>query len=266
MTLGFLGAGKMAEALISAMVRTRQIKPDAIIACDRLAARREHLRRTYGICVHEAASDVVEAADLLFLAVKPQDLDALLTQLAPCLTRRHLLVSIAAGKSLAGMQARVGPGVRLCRVMPNLAVEVGEGMCVCCLGESARATDHRRVERLLGAAGKVCFLPEAHFDWVTAVSGSGPAFVAWLLRAGIDAAIAGGLPREAAETLAVQTLTGTARLLREGGWQPDTLIQAVASPGGTTAAGLSVLDGSDARALLARTLDAAARRSHELSS
>ena len=265
MTLGFLGAGKMAEALISAMVRTRRVKPDAIIACDRLAARRDWMRQTYGIRVHEAPSEVVEAAEVLFLAVKPQDLDALLTQLAPSLTRRHLLVSIAAGKSLAGMQARVGAAVRLCRVMPNLAVEVGEGMCVCCLGESARETDRRRVERLLGAAGKVCFLPEAQFDWVTALSGSGPAFVAWLLRAGIDAAITGGLPRGAAETLAVQTLMGTACLLREGGWQPDTLIQAVASPGGTTAAGLNVLDASDARALLARTLEAAAQRSRELS-
>lgn len=255
----------MAEALIAAQLRSGAAGADAITACEKLDARRDYIGQTYGITVTHQPALLLENAETIVLAVKPQDLDALLDHLAPMITNRHLLISIAAGKSLQGMQSRVGPTARLARVMPNLAVQVGAGMSVYCLGDSALVDDRKRVESLLECAGNVLCLPESQFDWVTALSGSGPAFLAWLLSGLIAAAESAGMEKKVAHVLAVQTLAGTAQLLCEGGFTPDTLIRSVASPGGTTAAGLAVLDRSSVHHTLARTLQAAAARSHALS-
>lgn len=265
MRIGFLGAGKMAEAIVSALIKAGVALPRDIVACEKLPERRADIRRRLKVAVTEGAADVVARADILFLAVKPQDLDALLGEISPVLAPRHLLISIAAGKTLTHLQRLAGKRVRLVRVMPNLAVMVGEGMSAFCLGRHARPSDRRTAAKLLGCCGQAVELKESQFDAVTALSGSGPAFFTFVLAALEEAAAGEGLNADAAHMLAVQTMLGTARYLRETGRNPSDFIQAVASPKGTTAAGLAVLERSDLRDVLAGTIRAAARRSAELS-
>ncbi|MEI8244066.1 MAG: pyrroline-5-carboxylate reductase [bacterium] len=265
MRIGFLGAGKMAEAILAALIRNRVVPAARIMIREVVAARRAHIRRRYGVCAAATATDLVAACDVVVLAVKPQDLDELLAHVAPALGKRHVVLSIAAGKTLAHLQKLAGRRVRLVRVMPNLPVMVGEGMSAFCLGRQARPADRKLAVRLLGCCGRVVELDERQFDAVTALSGSGPAFFTYLLAALADAAVAEGLPADAARLLAEQTMLGAARYLLETGIAPDDLIQAVASPKGTTAAGLAVLEASAVRQILGRTIQAAARRSHELS-
>ena len=265
MTIGFLGAGKMAEAILAAVIGAGVADAAGITACDKVPERLRLLRKRYRVRVTGSPETVLECSAVVVLAVKPQDLDDLLRRIAPRIAKRHLLVSIAAGKTLAGLQALVGDGVRLVRVMPNLALQVGAGMSAFCRGPKARAADGAAVRRILGAAGRVVELAEEHFDAVTALSGSGPAFFAYALQALADGAAAEGLPPGTARLLAAQTMLGAARVLLETGQDPAAFIQAVCSPGGTTAAGMAVLEKSALRGILARTVRAAARRSAALS-
>ena len=265
MRIGFLGAGKMAEAILAALIRNQVVPASQVMIRDVVAGRRSYLRRRYRVAVAATSSDLVEACDVVFLAVKPQDLDELLTHVGPLFSKRHVVLSIAAGKTLSHLQKKAGAQVRLVRVMPNLAVMVGEGMSAFCLGKKARPADRKLAAQLLGCCGRVVELEERHFDAVTALSGSGPAFFAYLMAALADAAAGLGLSKAAAQLLAEQTMLGAACYLLETGIEPAELIRAVASPKGTTAAGLAVLESSTVRRTLARTIEAAARRSQELS-
>lgn len=265
MTIGFLGCGKMAEAILAGMLEARLVQPDAIVACEKQAARRVAIRKCYKVRVMASAYGVLAACDTIILAVKPQDLDAMLVPLASFWERRHLVISIAAGKTLANLQAQLGANVRLVRVMPNLALMVGEGMSAFCPGAMAKSSDRKIVRRVMGCAGRVVELEERHFDAVTALSGSGPAFFAYVLQAMVEAAVTEGLSAEVARLLAEQTLLGTARYLLDTRRAPQDFIRDVTSPNGTTAAGLDVLDKSALRTILEHTIHAAARRSAELS-
>lgn len=264
MKIGFIGAGKMAEAMMSALVRSKAVAPNEVLACDVSAERRDVIRRRLGVGVYSKAESVVDAADTVVLAVKPQDLAAALAPLAEHFTPKHLVLSIAAGKTL-GFLAGLLPAARVIRVMPNLPSVVGEGMSVFCAGSKATARDRTRARGLLSSFGKVLELPEKAFDAVTAVSGSGPAFFAYVLEAMVAGATALGLDRADARLLAEQTMLGTSRYLVERGDEPRDFIAAVASPKGTTAEGLAVLEASDVGTVLAAVLAAAARRSSELS-
>jgi pyrroline-5-carboxylate reductase len=264
MRIGFLGAGKMAEAILAALIRNDIAAAADIRIRERLAPRVRELRRKYGVTPVDSATELVRQSDVLFLAVKPQDLDALLQEIAPVLTPRQVVFSIAAGKTLAHLQKLAGSKVRLVRVMPNLPMMAGEGMSAFCLGRQARLADRKLAARLLGCCGRAVELPERHFHAVTALSGSGPAFFAYVLSGLSDAAIEEGLPPEAARLLATQTMLGAARYLLTTGLTAEELIRAVASPKGTTAAGLTVLDKSPLRLILGHTIQAAAQRSAEL--
>jgi len=263
MKIGFIGAGKMAEALIAALIKNGIARPAGIMAGDVSPARLRFMKRRYQVKVSGDNQAVVRSADMVWLAVKPQELSGVLGDLAPLMTARHVVVSIAAGRDLAFF-ARWLPRTRVVRVMPNLACQVGAGMSVFCANRKATAADRRRVARMLAAAGRVLELPEKHFDVVTALSGSGPAFFAYMLERLVRAAVAKGLRRADACLLAEQTMMGAAKFLLETGTDPDTFIKAVASPKGTTAEGLAVLDRSDITRIMAGTIAAATRRSREL--
>ena len=263
MKIGFIGAGKMAEALIAALVKTGIVRPADIIAGDVSPARLRFISRTYRVMAAKDNRAVVRGADMIWLAVKPQELSAVLEDLAPLMTARHVVVSIAAGRDLAFFAGWL-PRTRVVRVMPNLACQVGAGMSVFCANSRATAADRRRVARMLAAAGRVLELPEKHFDVVTALSGSGPAFFAYMLERLVRGAVAKGLSRSSACLLAEQTMMGAAKFLLETGTDPDTFIKAVASPKGTTAEGLAVLEASDITRTLADTIAAATRRGREL--
>ena len=263
--MGFVGGGKMAEAMISSLIRGHVAQAHELFVSDVAADRRDILKSLYGVNVYSRNRAVPESVEVLVLAVKPQDLAAVMLELESDIGAEHLLVSIAAGKTLAFIEAFV-PRARVIRVMPNLACQVSEGMSVFCMGSGATEADRRIAERMLTSFGRALELPEATFDAVTALSGSGPAFFAFVMNAMVAAAVDEGMVAEDALVLARQTMLGTARVLIERGMPPSELIAAVASPGGTTAAGLAVLEKSDLRAVLARTIKAAARRSAELSS
>jgi len=264
MKVGFLGAGKMAEAVVSALVQTGLCEPWDVVACDTSKERRDLMAKHYQVAVTDCPVEAVKACNVLVLAVKPQDAGALLAAIRAHLTAKHLLVSIAAGKTLATLRRAAGTKPRMVRVMPNLPLMVQEGMSVFCAAKDTRPADKKTVAQLFGCAGAVLELPEKQFDAVTALSGSGPAFVAYVMNAMIEAAVALKLPADAARLLAEQTLLGTGIYLQNTGCNVEGFIRAVASPKGTTAAGLAVLEKSSVKAAFAKTLAAAAERSAEI--
>ena len=262
--LGFFGAGKMAEGILSAAAHAPDFDPQRVLMAEKVPARALALARRYGVRTTADAREVARTASLIFLAVRPQDLASLAADVKPLLTKKTLVVSIAAGKSLATLRKALGREVRLIRVMPNLALRAKEGMCAICPAKNATVSDVKKVARILDGAGRTLVLAERHFDAVTALSGSGPAFFAYMEQAMAAGGEALGLPPPAARLLAEQTMLGTAAYLRQSGADLEAFIAGVATPGGTTAAGMDVLRASDFSACVAATLKAAADRSTEL--
>jgi len=264
MTVGFVGAGRMAEAIISSLLGSEMVAARQVCASDIAVGRRRLLKRRYGIRMFPKSLPVVTSAKVIFLAVKPQDLKKVVQEIAPGITRGHLVISIAAGKTISFIESFLTEA-KVIRVMPNLSSLVMEGMSVFCSGTKTTAKAKKTATKLLSCFGKVLELPEERFDAVTALSGSSPAFLAYLLDMIIDAAVREGLKKKEALLLGKQTMLGTARLLIEKGIAPKELVRAVASAKGTTAAGLAVLEKSDVATVLRRTIRTAAKRSKELS-
>lgn len=261
--IGFIGAGKMAEAIMTSLIEKHFVGPDAVLASDISGERLTEVSRHHGIRITLDNAEVPAFARVCILAVKPQQLDGVLRALAPSLTDEHLIISIAAGKTTGVLESLI-PAGRVVRVMPNIACLVGEGMNTFTRGSRATEADAQLVARLLGCCGKAMEMPETLFDAVTALAGSGPAFFAYLLDRMVDGAVQEGLSREQALLLAGQTMAGTARLLLTKQMEPADLATAVTSAKGTTAAGRDILEHPDLADRLSRTIQAAARRSREL--
>ena len=253
----------MAEAMMTGLIEKNVSSSSDILASDVSPERLADLRARYGIRTTLNNADVAARAGIVILAVKPQQLDPVLRDLSPALTANHLVISIAAGKTTGHLES-LAPLCRVVRVMPNMACLVGEGMNVFTRGLRATPQDAETVSRLLACSGQALELPEALFDAVTALSGSGPAFFAYLLDRLVDGAVKEGLPREQALLLAAQTMAGTARLLMIRRMEPADLAASVTSAKGTTAAGRDVLENKETADVLSRTIQAAARRSREL--
>ena len=260
---GFIGAGKMASAMIRGMIRHGQ-PAECIAASDNHAATRAALVSETGILSFQTNAEVVARSEVIVLAVKPQVLPQVLAELRPELTADHLIVSIAAGVTLATLAKGLGEDRRIIRVMPNTPAVVGEGAAGYSLGARAGEDDERTVLACLEAVGKAFRVPEPLLDAVTGVSGSGPAFACLMIEALSDGGVKVGLPRELATTLAAQTLLGTARMVLETGMHPGALKDQVTSPAGTTIAGLHALERGGVRAALIDAVEAAYRRSVEL--
>jgi pyrroline-5-carboxylate reductase len=261
---GFIGAGKMATALIQGMLRAEKTVPENVLASDPVAETRGSLACETGVRVTDSNLTVVRESQVLILAVKPQSMAQVLDELRPVVTPDHLVISIAAGVSLATLEAGLGPDRRLARVMPNTPALMGEGASCYCLGPSAKAGDTEIVRSCLDAVGRSFRVPESQLDAVTGLSGSGPAFVYIMIEALSDGGVNVGLPRELATALAAQTVLGAARMVLETGEHPGVLKDQVASPGGTTIAGLRALERAGIRAALIDAVEAATRRSAEL--
>ncbi len=254
----------MATALARGFVASGLATADRMVASDVSPAAGEEFRRATGAAVVENNLRVAEDSDVIFLAVKPQQMAQVLGELHGKLTSRHLVVSIAAGVSLATLSTGLGAGPRLVRVMPNTPCLVGQGASAYCLGPGATSADGELVGRLLSAVGRSHELDEKLLDAVTGLSGSGPAFVYLVIEALSDGGVQMGLPREVATALAAQTVRGAAELVLATGQHPSVLKDAVASPGGTTIVGLAALEAGGARAALMSAVVAATRRSAEL--
>ena len=240
MKVGFIGCGKMGEAMMASAIGSRILVPHQVFASDISADRRRAMKSRYGINVYSKNNVIPGMADFLFLAVKPQDLDTVLHEISSHISHRHLVVSIVAGKRISQIQSAL-TNARIIRVMPNLACIVGEGMSVFSTGNRVTSSQEKSAVRLLSSFGRVLKLPEDQFDAVTALSGSGPAFLAHIMDNMIQASIKEGLGEKEAVLLAEQTMLGTSKLLIDKKMSPADLVKAVASPKGTTAAGLDVL-------------------------
>jgi pyrroline-5-carboxylate reductase len=262
-TVGFIGAGQMATALGQGLVRVGLVTPERLLAADPVAAARTRFAKATGAVAGEDNAAVVRQADVLVLAVKPQQASAAMAEIKAGLSNQKLVISIVAGLRLARLAAGLGP-VRLARVMPNTPCLVGRGACGYCLAETATAEDGRLVRQLLEAVGVAAEVDEKLLDAVTGLSGSGPAFVYVMIEALSDGGVRMGLPRPLATTLAAQTVLGAAEMVIATGEHPGVLKDRVASPGGTTIAGLQALEAHGLRAALMAAVEAAARRATEL--
>lgn len=257
--IGFFGAGKMAEGILSAVD-----DKTSVIMAEKVAERAAELKKKYPVAVTGDLKEVAEKAKIIFLSVKPQDVAAVAAEVKPILKPTQVLVSIVAGKKLSGLRRAFGAKVRMLRVMPNLALRANAGMCAICAASNAKKSDVAAVERILGGAGATAVLNERDFDAVTALSGSGPAYFAYMEEAMAEAGVKLGLKPDVARLLAEQTMYGTAKFLRESGMPLKPFIDGVCTKGGTTAAGMEKLAASDFKDVVAATLAAAAKRSKEL--
>jgi pyrroline-5-carboxylate reductase len=262
--VGFLGAGKMATALARGWLAAGLTTPERIIASDPLPAARESFQQSVGARAVTDNRQVVQGSEIVVLAVKPQMLATVLDDVRETVTGRHLVVSIVAGVPLAQLTLALGHAIRVIRVMPNTPSLVGACAAGFSAGVAATGDDDQLVERMFRAVGVVHRVPEKLLDAVTGLSGSGPAYIALVIEALSDGGVRVGLPRDVATALAAQTVLGTAKMVLEAGLHPAVLKDMVASPGGTTIAGLHALESGGLRASLIDAVVAASERATEL--
>ena len=263
--VGFIGAGQMATALGHGLVKAGLTAAEHLLASDPIAETRDRFAQATGGKATADNLEVVAAADVIFLAVKPQQMGKVLPQIRGRIGPDKLVVSIAAGIRLAKLAEGLGHEGRLVRVMPNTPCLVGKGASAYCLGDHATPRDGELVRQLLGAVGIAYPVEEKLMDAVTGLSGSGPAFVYVMIEALADGGVRVGLPRQVALALAAQTVLGAADMVLTTGEHPAVLKDRVASPGGTTIAGLQALEVGGVRGALIAAVEAATRRSIELS-
>ncbi|MFN8523188.1 MAG: pyrroline-5-carboxylate reductase [Chloroflexota bacterium] len=262
--LGFIGAGQMAEAIIRGVVKAGLTSYEQIAASDIRADRLRQLTAELGIRTSTENWEVMQSADIIILSVKPQDVVTVLSASGGSLHANQLVVSIAAGVTLATIESHLAPHVPAIRVMPNTPCLVGAGMAAVARGHHATDEHVQTALSLFNAVGRAVALPEYLIDAVTGLSGSGPAFVALFIEALSDGGVRAGLPRDVATQLAVQTTLGTAQLVQQTGLHPGQVKDNVSSPGGTTIAGVHALERAGFRAALMDAVVAATQRSAEL--
>jgi pyrroline-5-carboxylate reductase len=262
--IAILGAGNMGEALVKGLLRAGKTTPDALVAAEPRAERREELQKRYGIRMAAENREAAAQADLVVLAVKPQIMDAVLEDIAPAIDAKKLVLSIAAGVPIEAIARKLGAGVRIVRCMPNTPALVGAGATALARGPHATEADLEQALSLFEAVGVAVVVEEHHLDAVTGLSGSGPAFVFMAIEALADGGVKVGLARPVALALAAQAVMGSAKLVLETGEHPGRLKDQVTSPGGTSIAGVHALESGGFRAALIAAVEAATRRSKEL--
>jgi pyrroline-5-carboxylate reductase len=262
--IGFLGAGKMATALARGFIRAEIVFPREIMAGDVSAGALNFFSKETGAQTADSNTSVLAFANILFLAVKPDQVASVLAGFKRDFTKKHLLISIAAGVTLAKLEAGLPASARVIRVMPNTPALVGESASAFALGKNASASDGELAKRLLSAVGLALQVKENLLDAVTGLSGSGPAYVYQFIEALSDGGVASGLPREIATKLAAQTVLGAAKMVLETGEHPGALKDQVTSPGGTTIEGLHALEKGKLRATVMNAVRAATEKSKKL--
>lgn len=264
-SIGFVGGGRMAEALIEGIVKAGLFGPEQIMAADPDAGRRELLAAKYGIKAYPQATDFIGQCSILILAVKPQVMGPVLDGIKAAIHAGHLLISIAAGIPLSFMEARLsGCNCRLIRVMPNTPALVQEGASALSPGGLTTEEDMAKARAIFDAVGRTVVLAETYLDAVTGLSGSGPAYVFSFIEAMIDGGVKVGLNRADAQLLVLQTVLGSVKLAMESNDHPAQLRAMVTSPGGTTIAGLHALARAGFSGIVMDAVEAATIRSKEL--
>jgi pyrroline-5-carboxylate reductase len=261
---GFIGGGNMAEALLKGLLSGLHVKAECILATDVVPSRCQYLETTYGVRTSGDNRYAVEQSEVILLAVKPQIIPAVLTDIAPVTTSQKLVISIAAGITLQTLQKALGADRRVVRVMPNTPALVLAGAAGISPGGAATAQDIALVERMFSAVGRAVVVSDEMMDAVTGLSGSGPAFVFALIEALSDGGVLVGLTRQMATTLAAQTVLGAAKMVLETGKHPGELKDMVTSPAGTTIAGMHALESGGMRGVMMEVVRRATERSAAL--
>lgn len=264
LTIGFLGAGKMAGALARGVIAAGLVKPAQVQGSDPMPAARAAFEKETGAKAGESNLEVVRFARVLVLAVKPANIAELLEEIKQAFTPQHLVISIAAGVPLEKLEGPLGAGARVIRAMPNTPALVGASATAYALGRVAGAEDADLAQKIFSAVGIAFPLKESLLDAVTGLSGSGPAYMYLVIEALSDGGVAAGLPREVATKLAAQTALGAGKMVLETGQHPGALKDMVTSPGGTTIEGLHELEKGKMRGVLMSAVRAATEKSRQL--
>jgi pyrroline-5-carboxylate reductase len=262
--IAFVGAGNIGEALIKGLIVSKAVKPEQLVASEPRADQRQRIAERYRVRMLDDNVETVRDAEIVVLAVKPQILHKVLDQIRPALRTDALVVSIAAGKDIAGIQARLGPDVRVVRAMPNVACLVAEGATGLAAGPNVTAAELALAQRIFDLVGMSVVIEETLLDAVTGLSGSGPAYIFMVVEALSDAGVKVGLSRWDAQALAAQTVLGAAKLVIETQEHPGRLKDMVCSPGGTAIAAVHTLEQGGLRTTLINAVEVATRRSKEL--
>lgn len=262
--LAVIGGGRMGEAIVAGLVAAKTLPAEDIVVAEPDGKRRRTLEVAHGVTAVPSGREAVPGASTVLLAVKPQVIDAVAADLAQVLEPGTLVVSIAVGVSSSRLESVLPAGTAVVRVMPNTPAMVREGMSVVSGGMEASAEQVEYVRTLFAVLGKAIVLDERHQDAAAAISGSGPAYAALFVDALARAGVRHGLPRDVAQTLAVQTLRGTAGLIDATGQHPEQIVDAVTSPGGTTIAAVEALEANGFRSAIAEAVAAAVARAKEL--
>ncbi len=262
--IGLIGCGNMGNALVEGIINSGIRKPHEIIVYDQDNTKTRNLQDGLGLKAGADLVSLMQEAREIFLSVKPQDMHVLLLTLKPYLRPEHLLISVAAGLNISFFEACLGKEYKIIRLMPNTPCLVGEGMIVACSNDNVEPEEEQTVIKLLGTLGHVLTLEEQYFDAVTALSGSGPAYIFLVIEALTDGGVELGLKRDVALLLASQTVLGAARMCLATGENPAILKSRITSPGGTTSAGLLALEAGAIRSSFAKAMAAAAQRSKKM--
>jgi pyrroline-5-carboxylate reductase len=262
--IGMIGGGKMGGALIEGMISRGLVQAAALTVADKDKKRCEELAGTYHVGVTADNREAVRDADVVILAIKPQNMAEVLSELAGATTRAVLFISIAAGIATTFIEEHLRGAVRVVRVMPNMPALIGEGAAALCCGAFATEADLQLTRQIFDAVGITVEVKENLMDAVTGLSGSGPGYAFLIIEALADAGVRMGLARDVALKLSAQTMAGAAKLCLRGGKHPAELRDMVTSPGGTTIAGLQALEEGRLRATLMSAVEIATQRSAEL--
>ncbi|MCR5220815.1 MAG: pyrroline-5-carboxylate reductase [bacterium] len=263
-TIGLIGGGNMAEAIIKGIVRTNLENPLNILLHEPNKSRCETLGREYRLHFCESNGELVQKSDVILLAIKPQVSPTVLKEIAPHVDGKQLILSIMAGVPTAAIENAFSSPVRVVRAMPNMPATVGEGVTALCAGSHAESGDLLTAEELFSGIGTVLRVEEKQMDAVTGLSGSGPAYVYMLIEALASGGVFSGLPRGTALQLAIQTVLGSAKLASVSALHPAILCDQVCSPGGTTIAGVKALEEHGFRNAAMEAVIRATQRSKEL--
>ena len=263
--IGFIGAGNMGSAMIHGLTDSGLIAPDHLIASAHSDATLKRLQASFHIKTTLSNETVAKESDILFLAVKPNKFDEVIPQIAPVLKESCVIVSIAAGKTIAALESAFVRPVKLVRAMPNTPAAVGEAMSALCVNDNVSDDELSEVQHLFDTFGKSEIIPESLMDAVIGVSGSSPAYVYMFIEAMADAAVADGMPRTQAYKFAAQSVLGAARMVLETGKHPGELKDAVCSPGGTTIEAVASLEAGGLRNTVIQSQRACVKKSQEMS-
>lgn len=262
--IAFVGAGSMAEAMVAGLLQGDLVQPNRIVASDVVSSRLNRFKQLYGVATAGSNRDAIAGAQIVVLAVEPQVLDHVLAESASAINSSRLIVSVAAGYPIARITRYLAGSARIVRAMPNTPSTIRQGVTALAYGAALPDSDRAIARALFESVGQVVEVAERHIDVVTGLSGSGPAYVYVMIEALADGGVKMGLPRETAQLLAAQTMAGAAQLVIDSGAHPAMLKDRVASPGGTTIAGLQALEQGHFRATLMSAVEAASMRSREL--